>query len=281
MVADGADPTTRSPLDRARLNAALTDPGSMWRRLDVVAETGSTNADLIARARAGEDVSGAVLIAESQIAGRGRNGRSWTGVPGAQIAMSVGVPTDGLPAAAWGWVPLLTGLAVVGAVAAVAAVPTGLKWPNDVLADRDGAKLAGILAEVATPAPVIVVGIGLNVSLRADELPLPSATSLTLLGADDPDRTELVTVLLRELQRRIGGLTSAGGADTSLVADYVGNSRTIGSRVRAILPGDREVVGDAVAIDDQGRLRIETDDDDVVVVSAGDVVHLRPIENHG
>ena len=278
MVADGADSTLRRPLDRAALNASLTAAGSMWRRLDVVAETGSTNADLLARARAGEDVAGAVLTAESQTAGRGRNGRSWTGTPGAQIAMSVGVPTVGLPAAAWGWVPLVTGLAVVRAVADVAAVPTGLKWPNDVLADRNGAKVAGILAEVATPAPVIVVGIGLNVSLRADELPLPSASSLTLLGAEEPDRTELVTVLLRELQRRIDGLVSAGGADASLVADYVGNSRTIASRVRAILPGDREVVGDAVSIDAQGRLRIDTGDD-VVVVSAGDVVNLRPIEN--
>jgi BirA family biotin operon repressor/biotin-[acetyl-CoA-carboxylase] ligase len=142
---------TRSPLDDAALRAAALDSAG-WRKLDVVAETGSTNADLIARVAAGEDVAWAVLIAENQTAGRGRNGRSWSAVPRAQITMSVGVPVDGLPAAGWGWVPLITGLAVVDAVAEVTGIKVGLKWPNDVLAVHDGRKLAGILAEVATPS---------------------------------------------------------------------------------------------------------------------------------
>ncbi|HYO03128.1 MAG TPA: biotin--[acetyl-CoA-carboxylase] ligase [Mycobacterium sp.] len=270
MTAEGA----RDPLDEAALRARILG-ASGWRRLSVVPETGSTNADLIARASAGEDVSWAVLIAENQTAGRGRNGRSWSAVPGAQITMSVGVPADGTPAAAWGWVPLAAGLAVVDAVAEVTGIRTGLKWPNDVLAANDGRKLAGILAEVATPASVIVVGIGLNVSLRADELPEPTATSLTVLGAAEPDRAALIGALLRELSRRVEGLKAAGGADEALMADYVANSLTICSRVRATLPGDRQVVGDALAIDDQGRLRIDTGCE-VVVVSAGDIVHLRP-----
>ncbi len=249
-------------------------PGaSGWRRLTVVPETGSTNADLIARASAGEDISGVVLIAENQTAGRGRNGRSWSAVPRAQITMSVGVAMDGLPAAAWGWVPLVTGIAVVDAVAEATGIRAGLKWPNDVLAALDGRKLAGILAEVATP--VIVVGIGLNVSLRADELPQPTATSLSVLGVDDPDREALIVALLGGLWRRVDALKAAGGADAALAADYVAKSLTIASRVRATLPGDRQVVGDAVDIDDQGRLRIDTGSE-VVVVSAGDIVHLRP-----
>lgn len=249
----------------------------MWRRVDVVQETGSTNADLLARARSGEDVAGAVVAAEHQTAGRGRNGRTWSAVPGAQISMSVGVPLGDLPAAAWGWLPLVTGLAAVAAVAEVTGVAAGLKWPNDVLSTLDGRKLAGILAEVASPAPVVVVGIGLNVSLRADELPHPAATSLVLLGADDPDRAELIAALLRELQRRVRQLTEAGGADDGLLADYVAHSLTISARVRATLPGDREVVGEAVSIDGQGRLRIDTGRE-TVLVSAGDVVHLRPVD---
>ena len=265
----------RRPLDEAALRAAAVDPAG-WRTLDVVAETGSTNADLVARVAAGQDISWSVLVAEDQIAGRGRNGRSWSAVPRAQISMSVGVPTDGLPATAWGWVPLITGLAVVDAVAEVTGVAVGLKWPNDVLARNDGRKLAGILAEVASPAAAIVVGVGVNVSLGADELPEPTATSLRVLGAEDPDRGALVVALLRQLRRRVDVLTAAGGADAGLVADYLANSLTVASRVRATLPGGREVVGEAVSIDGQGRLRIDTGGD-VTVVSAGDIVHLRPV----
>jgi BirA family biotin operon repressor/biotin-[acetyl-CoA-carboxylase] ligase len=275
----------RIALDEIALRASSI-PGSMWRRLDVVAETGSTNADLIARASSGEDIAGAVLIAEHQTAGRGRNGRTWTAVPRAQIAMSMGVPTTDIPAAAWGWVPLVTGLAVVDAVAEVAGVEVGVKWPNDVLAGPDGHKLAGILAEVAPSASVIVVGVGLNVSYDADELPDPKATSLRVLGADGQDRAALIDALLRHMARRVDGLREAGGADAGLVAEYTARSLTVGSRVRATMPGDREVVGDALAVDDQGRLHIRARNDDtggddtggdVVVVSAGDIVHLRPV----
>ena len=102
-------------------------------RIDIVAETGSTNADLLARAAAGEDIDGAVLIAESQTAGRGRHGRSWSTPPGSQIALSAGVGVGAVPSEAWGWLPLLTGVAVVDAVAEVTGVTAGLKWPNDVL----------------------------------------------------------------------------------------------------------------------------------------------------
>ena len=102
-------------------------------RIDVVEETGSTNADLLARAAAGEDIDGAVLIAESQTAGRGRHGRTWSTPPGSQIALSAGVGVGAVPSEAWGWLPLLTGVAVVDAVAEIAGVTAGLKWPNDVL----------------------------------------------------------------------------------------------------------------------------------------------------
>lgn len=259
-------------LDAPALTAALA--GSCWRRVDVVAETGSTNADLLARAGSGEDIAGTVLLAENQLAGRGRNGRSWSTVPGTQILMSVGVPTAGVPAAAWGWLSLATGLAVVDAVARCAAVRAGLKWPNDVLVD--GRKLAGILAEVAVgPAdPVVVVGVGLNVSQRAEELPEEAAaTSLAALGTP-ADRADLVIALLSELDRRLAQWRA--GPAPALPADYRAASVTVGSRVRALQPGDNQVIGDAVAVDDQGRLVIEADGGPVAV-SAGDIVHLRPL----
>jgi BirA family biotin operon repressor/biotin-[acetyl-CoA-carboxylase] ligase len=256
---------TRRPLNATSLRSSLAPP---WRHLEVVEETGSTNADLIGRANAGEDVDGVVLIAEHQTAGRGRCGRMWATAPRAQLTLSVGVGAADMPTSAWGRLPLAAGLAVAEAVKADAGVDAALKWPNDVLAGEG--KLAGILSEVT--GQTIVVGIGLNVTLRGDEVSEPGVASLVDLGVADPDRTGLAGELLRRLGERV---MSWRAGDERLMADYRDRCATIGSSVRAVLPGGRKVVGTATAIDDEGRLRIDADGD-VVAVSAGDVVHLRP-----
>jgi len=268
----------RQPLDQAALRAELIGTGLGWRQLDVVEQTGSTNADLLARAAAGTDVAGSVLIAEHQTAGRGRHGRGWSATPRAQVTMSVGVSVVDVPTEGWGWLSLAAGVAIVDAVMAVTGVQAGLKWPNDVLAgppDSRG-KLAGILAEVSRP--VVVIGLGLNVTQAPEEIDGPGATSLFDLGVAAPDRHRLVCAVLAELGRRIVGWRAARGADWALAADYRARSLTIGRAVRAQLPGGKEVVGTATAIDDQGRLCVETGGaagGQTVVVSAGDVVHLR------
>ncbi|MGH3558467.1 MAG: biotin--[acetyl-CoA-carboxylase] ligase, partial [Mycobacterium sp.] len=230
-------------------------------------------ADLLARAATGEDIDGSVLLAEYQSAGRGRHGRQWSSPPRAQIALSVGVGATSVPRSGWGWLPLVTGVAVVDALTAVTGVTAGLKWPNDVLVD--GGKLAGILAEVAAPAPVIVVGLGLNVTLTADEAPDPAATSLLMLDSSVTDRNMLVRRILRELATRINSWRTAGGADPALVADYQRYSLTLGSRVQATLPGDRDVVGLAQAVDEMGRLCVDTGSQ-TVAISAADITHVRP-----
>jgi BirA family transcriptional regulator, biotin operon repressor / biotin---[acetyl-CoA-carboxylase] ligase len=263
----------RAPLDAAALRDELVGSSGPWRQLDVVTETGSTNADLIARAEGGADIDGSVLLAEYQTAGRGRHGRQWSAPPRAQIALSVGVAAASVPRSGWGWLPLATGVAVADALTAVCGVAPGLKWPNDVLVD--GGKLAGILAEVAAPAPVIVLGLGLNVTLTAEEAPDPAATSLLMLGSSATDRNALVRKILGELAVRIDAWRSAGGADAALVADYQRYCLTLGSRVRAILPGDREVVGTAHAVDETGRLCVDTGGQ-TVAIAAGDITHLRP-----
>ncbi|MFV9634038.1 biotin--[acetyl-CoA-carboxylase] ligase [Mycobacterium neumannii] len=261
-----------APLDVAALREQVFAGSRAWRRIDVVAETGSTNADLIARAGGGDDIAGAVLIAENQTAGRGRRGRSWSAVPFTQITMSVGLDAAGVPSSAWGWLPLATGVAVVDAVADT-GVTAGLKWPNDVLAG--GGKLAGILAEVAGGQQAVVLGVGLNVSLRGEDVGVEGATSLVDLGVPAPDRQRLVVRLLHELGNRVDSWAQAAGADAGLAADYRARSLTLGQRVRALLPGDQQVVGVARDVDEQGRLVIDADDRSVTV-SAGDIVHLRP-----
>jgi BirA family biotin operon repressor/biotin-[acetyl-CoA-carboxylase] ligase len=268
-----ADATPRLPLDAAALRDGLVGPGMPWRQLDVVAETGSTNADLIDRSASGADIDGSVLFAEYQNAGRGRRGRQWLAPPHAQIAMSVGVGATSVPRSGWGWLPLATGVAVADALTAVAGLTAGLKWPNDVLVG--GGKLAGILAEVGAPTPVIVLGLGLNVTLTADEAPDPVATSLLMLGSSATDRNMLARQILRELAIRIDAWRTAGGADRALVADYQRYSLTLGSRVRATLPGDRELVGLAESVDEMGRLCVGAGGE-TVAISAADITHLRP-----
>ena len=263
---------TRARLDVTAVRRDLVGTNRPWRRLDVVETTGSTNADLLARHGAGEAINGAVLIAEHQSAGRGRNGRSWSTPPRSQIALSVGIDASAVPTATWGWVPLLTGVAVVDAVRATTGLDAKLKWPNDVLVGEG--KLAGILAEVAAPDPLIVVGLGLNVTLTADEAPDPRATSLLMLGSTMLDRSALLGAVLAELSARIDRWRSAGGPDPLLVEDYRRRSSTLGTRVRATLPGDREITGIATDLDESGQLSIDTGTQ-TVTVSAGDVTHLR------
>ncbi|MCG5431640.1 biotin--[Mycobacterium sp. MYCO198283] len=264
--------TQCAPFDLTAIRAGVE--GGPWRSVDVVQQTGSTNADLVARAAAGVPIGGTVLIAEQQTAGRGRNGRAWTTPARTQLAMSVGVDTAGVPAAAWGWLPLAAGVAVVDALQRAAGVTAGIKWPNDVVAD--GRKVAGLLAEVAS-ASTVVLGMGINITVSGTDVDItdPDAlpvTSLLLLGVEEPDRTAVLLAVLDELARRIDQWRTAGGA--GLIADYRVRSATIGSRVRAVMPGGREVVGPARDVDDAGRLLVE-DAGGTVAVAAGDVVHLR------
>ena len=261
-----ADPQ-RLPLDPDALRAGLSAP---WSRLDIVEETGSTNADLIARAAAGEDIAGAVLLAEHQIAGRGRGGRAWTAVPRGLVIVSVAISADGVDEHQWGLLPLLAGVAVSDTLAAV-GIRAGVKWPNDVLID--GAKIAGILAEVASPKPVVVLGIGLNVEVRPEEIGQTQATSVRALGVS-AGRTEIARILLRELGTRIRAWQAGGAA--ALLADYRERSATLGRPVRALLPGGKEIVGTATDVDAQGRLCIDTGDG-TEVIAAADIVHLRPL----
>jgi BirA family biotin operon repressor/biotin-[acetyl-CoA-carboxylase] ligase len=281
----------RPPLDAGRLRRALVTPDGPWRRLEVRAETESTNADVTEAARQGEP-EGLVIVAERQTAGRGRLGRSWQSPSRAGIAMSVllrpGEPDPdrgwpAVPASRYGWLPLLAGVALASAVARLTELSAVLKWPNDLL--LDGAKCAGILAEgVPEPVPgrppAIVLGIGLNVTLRADELPvnptgLP-ATSLRLAGATATDRDLLLRALLRAIASWYDRWRAAGGDAEAcgLREAYLHHCATVGRQVRVLLPAGDELVGTATMVDPEGRLMV-TADGVRHRVAAGDVLHLR------
>ncbi|WP_225837154.1 biotin--[acetyl-CoA-carboxylase] ligase [Streptomyces sp. NK08204] len=269
----------RPPLNAAALRRALVREGSIWSQLDVVPSTGSTNSDLVARAEAGEAGAGTVLVAEEQTAGRGRLERQWTAPARSGLFFSVLLKPTGVPVDRWGWLPLLTGVAVATGLSRAAGVDTALKWPNDLLVTVGGEerKAGGILAERAGEDSV-VVGVGINVTLRAQELPVPQAGSLSLAGAASTDRDTLLRAILRELETWYGRWREAGGdpASSGLQETYAAGCATLGRAVRAELPGDRTIVGEAVAVDGDGRLVISTGDGVREPVGAGDIVHLRP-----
>jgi len=309
-VAAGSPPAAaadRAPLSATALRGALVRPGAIWRDVRVVAQTGSTNTDLLAAARDGAP-QGLVLAAESQTAGRGRMGRRWLSPPRAALTFSVLLRPGGVPPGSKGWVPLLVGVAVAAALRAEAGVDARLKWPNDVLVG--GAKVAGILAEQSGDA--IVVGAGINVSGRRAELPAAGTTSLAMAGAACTEREQLFVSVLAELERwylawlgTAGPQPAAGSEFASRAAagawpavavagparrDAAGTgpdpdacglrpayrrlSATLGQPVRVALPGGQGLTGTAQDIDESGRLVILAASG-LVAVSAGDVVHLR------
>ncbi len=262
------------PLSEPALHAAIVPASRLFTDVRVLERTGSTNADLLAAARAGAP-AGAVLAAENQTSGRGRLDRRWQSQPGTALTFSVLLRPAGVPAANRGWLPLLAGVAVASALRSRTGLDVVLKWPNDVLCN--GAKLAGILAEQAGDA--IVVGVGLNVSSAEDELPTDQATSLLLQGASDLDRQDLLAAILREFEhwylRFAAGPAPGDAASSGLRAEYLRCCSTIGLDVRVELPGADPLTGRACDVDGVGRLLISAADG-VRAVSAGDVVHVRP-----
>ena len=255
-----------SPLQAASVRPLVL--GGLWTSLEVVAATGSTNADLLARG----GPEGQVLVAEEQTAGRGRMGRSWVSEPGAALTFSVLLRPVAVPASRLGWLPLLAGVAVATAVRSAARVPATLKWPNDVLAgDR---KLAGILAEQSDGA--IVIGTGLNVATPAAALPVPAATSLLVEGSDVA-REPLLAEILRRFERWYAAFREdPDPSRTGLLDEYRTLCATLGRPVRVELPGNRQLAGLAEDVDADGRLLVrESGSSSQVAVAAGDVIHLR------
>ncbi len=251
----------------------------MWAPIEVVASTGSTNADLLARASRDAGLAeGHVLVAEEQTAGRGRLGRSWSSEPGASLTFSVLLRPAAVPPERRGWLPLLAGIAAASAVRTVAGIEAALKWPNDVLVGER--KLAGILTEQSPDGSAVVIGTGLNVATPADALPVSAAglpaTSLLVEGAA-VSRETLLLALLGQLE----GWYRAFRADpdpvrSGVIGAYRPLCATLGRAVRVEMPSGHVVTGMASDIDSDGRLLITGGPgDSPVAVSAGDVVHVR------
>ena len=274
-------------LDLERIRTALADD---FTTIDFVEKTGSTNTDLM---QATNVADGTVLLADEQLSGKGRLGRTWTAPAGSQVIFSLLLLPESLDHL--GTLPLAAGLAVTDSIEG-----TVLKWPNDV--HIDGNKLCGILAEAgpvgqafkaapkteltkvevgkaevnkaevnkavggAAPSARVVVGMGINVTLTREDLPIEKATSLELEGRDT-DRTELAITVLKNLRRRI---VQWENQDPQLLRDYRAVCSSLGQEVRLETPSG-DVTGHVDEIGEDGRIMVAGE-----YYSAGDVTHLRP-----
>lgn len=268
-----SDSIARPPLDRTRLTG--DNPELMPDLLvEVVDTVPSTNAAVAARALEGAP-DGLVIVAETQTAGRGRLDRTWITPAGGALAFSMLLRPQ-TPTRAWPWLPLLTGYAVDKALKA-RGVDAGVKWPNDVLIGEK--KVAGILVErLETPdGPAAVVGVGLNVGLTADELPVPTATSLGLELGAPVDRTEVLVEVLNAIREAFVAWEAGGDLNGMRLAEsYAAACVTVGRQVKVDLPDGSVLTGLAVEIDPTGQLVVEADGVRHPV-SAGDVVHVRAV----
>lgn len=266
-------------------------------RFEWLDTAGSTN-DVLREAATGPDAAawphGAVVVTDDQTRGRGRLGRTWLAPTGKTLAISVllrpgaagGAP---LPPDAYGWLPLIAGVAMTEAVrdAVAAAVDRGgeddgtggvhveLKWPNDVLIS--GFKACGILSELVAE-DAVVIGAGLNLTLDEHDLPTLTSTSLLLVTGRAPDGDAVLAGYLARLLDLVGRFLAAhGDAVASGVADRVSAAcGTLGQEVRVELPGGGELLGVAERLDHDGRLVVrDSENGEEQAVAAGDVTHLR------
>ena len=275
--------------DTDRLRSLLLTPAGPLARLEVVESVASTNTALADELRAAPSLwpTPGLLLAERQTAGRGRSGRSWEAPVGTSVTGTF-VVKPALPGASLGWLPLLAGLGVVTALRATAGVRACLKWPNDIVVDNLAGhvqgwgtwrKLGGILTEVVPlpgGVPAVLVGVGINVTQRPDELPVPSATSLALAGARHAARESVLVAVVTALAQVAERFVAAGGdAAASGQADEVAAACvTLGRTVHVDLPGGERLDGEAVRLDEAGALVVRGPAGERTV-PAGDVLLVR------
>ncbi|MTA80931.1 MAG: biotin--[acetyl-CoA-carboxylase] ligase, partial [Actinobacteria bacterium] len=225
-------------LDTSIINATV---GRYW-RVSVVELTASTQSDLVTLARAGTADAGDVIVANYHSNGRGRLSRSFDAPQGTALLFSLYIKPQRI-VEDWGYIPLIAGASVAHVLSDFGAK---LKWPNDVLIKDK--KVAGLIAEVTDEG--IVIGIGINVGMQVQQLPVPTATSLLIEGARAVTRNQLLAEFLNSFEENF--FAWDGGSD-DIRGEYLNLSATIGREVRVEYPDGEYETGLAVSISSRGE----------------------------
>jgi len=249
--------TPRAPLDQSRITSAL----SRYWRVSVVELTTSTQDDLANKITAGDAKSGDVIVANYQSAGRGRLDRTFLAPPSTALLFSLYLHPQ-RSRDDWGFIPLLAGYSIADTLRKISA-DVSIKWPNDLLIDE--LKVGGIISTAAGSG--VIIGIGINVSSTVTELPVETATSLSLAGVDKLNRNFLLPLLLNAFEKDF----TAWDKGESFLEKYSWLSATQGREITIVGPSESTIRSRAKSFDEQGRLLLE----DGQAVTVGDVVHLR------
>jgi BirA family biotin operon repressor/biotin-[acetyl-CoA-carboxylase] ligase len=258
VLAVGTD-APRAPLDKKRISEAI----SRYWRVSVVEVTGSTQDDLYQLASSASAQAKTVLVSEYQSAGRGRLDRTFTAAAGSALTFSLYIEPEA-PKEEWSFLTLLAGVSVHEALNALDPnARVGVKWPNDLLIHDK--KCAGMIAQATKKG--VVLGIGINVGMSQEELPVDGATSLALEGFSQLDRNLILASIINHFEINL----QMWDAGNSYLQQYRDASVTIGRDVEVTLPGGETIDSRAVDINDEGALILENGRE----ITVGDVVHLR------
>jgi len=257
----------RPALDPDLILSELAKTSSKWLDIKVFAEVDSTNDLAIAQLSKVSNDSVFAITADEQLKGRGRLQREWHSPFGAGIALSVSIPTK-LFHCEISAIPLLVGIAANNCLIDLGA-NAKLKWPNDLMIETESAelkKIGGIL--VQRQDDYVVVGIGINVDLQADELPTDMSTSL-VLEKIQASRETLIAALLAEIEK----ITEL--ASETWLPLYLEASSTIGTQVSVARKSESVVIGLATAVLKSGELLLDSEDG-LIEITSGDVLQVRP-----
>ena len=263
-------------LDARRIRAALPAP---WARslgaLEVHGELDSTSSELQRRLAGAADLS--MVLAESQVAGRGRRGRGWLSPPGLNLYLSC-LKRFAPGFAALSGLSLAIGVIVLRALDALGIAGAGLKWPNDVLAADGGGKLAGILVELSGEYQgpcAAIVGIGLNLRLTPDlhrQAGQPASDLASLCAGSPPDRNRVAAALIAALAQGLGEFEREGFA--AFAADYARHDLLRSQPLRLSgAHGAFEGVG--AGVDARGALQLRMPDGGLRRIDSADVTVRR------
>ncbi len=244
-------------------------------KIHYFSEIDSTNS-YASRLAAQGAAEGEIVVADTQTQGRGRLGRQWISPPQTNLYLSIILRPRLAPADA-PQITLMAAVALADTIGSFVPVRPSIKWPNDIL--LNGKKVAGILTElscVADSVDFVILGIGMNINFRPDEMPADireRATSLFAVIDKKVSRPAVLRRLIHDLDRCYGELEEFGF--DGLAPRWEARFGFRGRRVRIELLG-QVLLGCAKGIDRDGALIIEGDDGCLQRVLAGDVI---PVEN--
>lgn len=270
---------------------------SGFSRIYLPVETASTNADgraLLENPDALERRSlglFSLIATGQQTAGKGRLDREWTAPADTSLSTSLIVRPHAdaalrVPLESYHWATLVVALAAVQTIKEVAGVEANIKWPNDVMVGEK--KICGVLANLVVEPDgkySIVVGIGTNINLAADELPVPTATSLLIETDKHFELEQVLATLARRFETLMRDFLSRAADPEqplqnglSLLDTVRQHMSTLGQNVRVHLPEGSIQDGTAVDLNSDGEILVRLPDGIVQSYAVGDIVHLRPLD---